>query len=423
MCRARLAMCLMVAAGCSGNSAPPVTYYADIKPILDTKCVGCHQPDAIAPFSLLSFEDAQSHAEEIRFAVSTREMPPWLAGRGCNEYQGDRSLADDQIRRIVDWVQQGAHPGDPTQAVTPVNAPAPGLSRVDRTLTMPADYQPTQVPDDYRCFVLDWPETSTTFVTGFRVLPGNPSIVHHVIAYLGQAAQADAFQQLDDAEPGPGYTCFGGPGGPPGAGMQWIGAWAPGTIGGDFPTDTGIRLDPGSKIILQVHYNIASEAATPDRSSIQLKIDAQVGHQAVRLPFTNYAWALQRQMPIAADDPDVAYTYSADLSKVLSVISQGVLTSGAPFVLHSAGFHMHTHGMSGHLAIERASGASECLLDIPRWDFHWQGAYDLVTPTVLQPGDQMSITCHFNNSGDPVELNWGEGTADEMCLSGVYLTQ
>ena len=62
----------------------------------------------------------------------------------------------------------------------------------------------------------------------------------------GAPADVAAYQQLDDADPAPGYVCFGGPGGPNGgADAQWLGAWAPGTLGNDFPAGTGIKVPAG----------------------------------------------------------------------------------------------------------------------------------------------------------------------------------
>ena len=52
----------------------------------------------------------------------------------------------------------------------------------------------------------------------------------------------------------------------------------------------------------------------------------------------------------------------------------------------------------------------------------------------LNPGDRLGLECHWDNSAGnqpfvdgqrvpPRELNWGEGTDDEMCLGGLYVTQ
>src|SRR5439155_15290894 len=130
----------------------------------------------------------------------------------------------------------------------------PGLTRVDLHLEMPVEYTQAQNPDEYRCFLIDWPSTTNQYVTGFRANPGNSSVVHHAIAFLIQPEDVATYQQLDAADLAPGYTCFGGPGGPV-EDASWVGAWAPGTPGTMYPADTGLLVRPGSKIALQVHYN------------------------------------------------------------------------------------------------------------------------------------------------------------------------
>ena len=72
------------------------------------------------------------------------------------------------------------------------------------------------------------------------------------------------------------------------------------------------------------------------------------------------------------------------------------------------------------------------LLEVPRWDFHWQQPYEFQAPYLLRPQDSIQVECEYDNSqqNQPViggqqqqtrDLGWGEGTADEMCLSFLYV--
>ena len=81
----------------------------------------------------------------------------------------------------------------------------------------------------------------------------------------------------------------------------------------------------------------------------------------------------------------------------------------------------------------RADGSSEPLLEIPRWAFEWQETYRFREPVRLETGDQLYVECHFDNSAEnqlvvngqrltPRDVNWGEGTTDEMCLGNVLIT-
>lgn len=76
------------------------------------------------------------------------------------------------------------------------------------------------------------------------------------------------------------------------------------------------------------------------------------------------------------------------------------------------------------MEIERKAGTKECMLHIPRWDFHWQPTYWFKQSKVVQPGDRMAIECRYDNSLPNAQyVEWGEGTEDEMCLGTFLMTQ
>lgn len=396
-----------------------VTYYEDVKPILDARCTACHHEGGIAPFSLTDYEDAQTWAPSVAAAIQAGTMPPWPPNADCNDYLGSRELTDEQIDTIVAWNDVAAPMGDPAKEGPPLTDVDPGLSRVDLSLEMAEPYTPQQSPDDYRCFLVPWSDefSGDAFVTGFRAVPGNQAIVHHVIAFLATPEQVAAYEDLDAAEAGPGYTCFGGTGGPS---RTWLGGWAPGGAGSDLPDGLGLQVPAGSMVILQVHYNTLNGAAEPDQTAIEFKVDESVDKVARVVPFANPGW-LAGGMDIPADDPDATHAFQRDVTQLL----------GGPQTVYTAALHMHTLGDHASLSVERADGSSACMLQIDDWDFHWQGSYGLQAPMQLAPGDEIKLECHFDNTAanqplvdgvpqQPRDVNWGEGTTDEMCL-GIML--
>src|SRR5437763_17218940 len=91
-------------------AAHPVTFTKDVAPIFQAKCEACHRPDSIAPMSLVNFENARPWAKSIRARVAAREMPPWHIDKtvGIQQFKNDRSLTDEEIATIVQWVDGGA---------------------------------------------------------------------------------------------------------------------------------------------------------------------------------------------------------------------------------------------------------------------------------------------------------------------------
>ncbi len=407
-------------------TSPPPTWHRDIAPLVKAKCEGCHVEGGIAPFALQTYAQVFALRDAVRASVELRSMPPWPPDADCTDYQQVRALSVEQILLLSRWVEEGAPEGDPSEAPA---EPAPtanagGLSRVDARLEMPLAYTPQQRPDEYRCFLMDWPYTDVRYVTGIRGEPGNAAIVHHLIAFVARPDQVAKAQALDEAEAGPGYTCFGGPGlNDDRAG--WLGTWVPGSLGMDFPEGTGLRVEPGSKVILQVHYNQSGTRGGSDRSAFALKTDSTVEKQAFLQPWANPTWVSKPEtMRIPAGQRDTVHTWKLDPTPYLSNLTGGVYPNNTPITVYSVALHQHTLGTSSKLEIVRRSGAKECLLDIPRWDFHWQGQYPLAQPKVLNPGDSLALECHWDNSAlGAVDVNWGEGTGDEMCLGVFYMTQ
>ena len=109
------------------------------------------------------------------------------------------------------------------------------------------------------------------------------------------------------------------------------------------------------------------------------------------------------------------------------------LADDAPLVMHSAGHHMHELGSTQRTELQHADGSSTCMLHTPDWDFNWQGRYYFKNPITFRAGDTLWMGCTWDNSAsnqpiidgvakEPVDVAWGEGTSDEMCLGGFYAT-
>jgi hypothetical protein len=433
-------MLLVAIAGCSAPTtgvptASRVRYYRDVKPILEAKCVSCHAPGAFAASSFTTAADAAKYRAAMKLETSARRMPPWPPSNGCASYQGDRSLSDAQVATLAAWGDSQGEPGSEADFKPLAVAPPLKLSRTDLTIAMPQAYTPVLSPDEYRCFLMDWPLTTDTHITGFSVDPGVVAIVHHTLVYIVPPDQVAAYQSLDDAEAGPGYSCFAGPN----KGLEQfplqVGAWVPGTFGVDYPAGTGIKVAAGSKLVVQMHYNTAFAKPVADTTSVRVKVDATVEKEAFIMPFTNPSWVKLRTMPIDAGAPDTMYDFAFDATTAVALRTKGAIASNRPFTIYTAALHQHLHGTHSTLEVVKANGTKQCLLDIPAWDFHWQGSYALTTPRVVNPGDSLRIECHWDNSDArqplgpdgrpamPQPLNWGEGTNDEMCIGFMLLTQ
>lgn len=69
--------------------------------------------------SLLTYEEARPWAVAIKEEVTERRMPPWGVVKGFGEFKDEQGLSQEEISRLVDWVEGGAPAGEdkylPTQ--------------------------------------------------------------------------------------------------------------------------------------------------------------------------------------------------------------------------------------------------------------------------------------------------------------------
>ena len=396
------------------------TWYHDIAPIVAARCVRCHNAGGLAPFPLETHAQLADEGDAIARVVENRTMPPFMPAPCCNHFRDDTSLTDTQRAQMLAWIAGGM----PEGAAADVGAPLPAvgvLPRKDLTLTMRAEYMPNvSAHDDTRCFLLDWPLTETTFVTGFGVTPGVRGEVHHALVVTAPGDQRAAMEELDGKDAGEGWSC---PGGVIWGIDDYVGAWSPAWEGVTMPPLTGHKVDSDDVVILTVHYTRPHDdtAVVADRTSVDLMLAARVDHMLTSIAVVDGRW-LWGGMPIPKDDPAVYYAAEYDPTSVYS--------NGKPITAVGVNLHMHERGNRGLVGIRHQDGSETCLLQIDAYDHAWQGDYSFTAPIMIAPGDRVHVECVFDNTlghqrvvggapEEPRDLNWAED--GEMCVGFITI--
>ena len=437
--------CLALATAVSGG---PGATYADVAPIFQSKCAGCHTVGGIAPFSLATASDARAHAQLIKAMTQAHVMPPWPPGRDSKPFVGQRNrqLTVRELDLIASWVDGGAHAG-PRVAPPPKPSAPKGLVFEPRTAYMP---RPQVGLDDYHCTLIEPKLSQNRMVTAAHVLPGRPDIVHHVILYELSAAGVPAARAMNNASGGNGWTCFGGPG----VGDddidhgRWLGVWVPGKTNDAFPSGTGMTLAKSAAIVVQIHYNLIHHAR-PDRTRISLEF-APAGASVKPLETKQYFAPIEVPCPAGVKNPlckraaAIAYLRkaygpesAATPNELLQFCGRALPAAAGPTTtcdrrldgattIYAVAGHMHVRGVD--IRVELNPGPrGTTLLHIPAWNFHWQDFYTLQKPIQARAGSIVRVTCRYDNSQAkqpviggqrllPRYVLWGEGTTDEMCL-------
>jgi hypothetical protein len=333
-------------------------------------------------------------------------MPPWPPDPEYSRLAHERVLSAAEKSKIMDWVDGGTPQGNMS-----LEPPAPTFSNKgdlpgtpDLVVKIPTYTSTASGTDIYRCFVLPTGLTADKFITAFEALPGDRSIVHHVIIY---ADTTNASTLLDQADPLPGYTSFGGIGT---SKAIMLGAWVPGATPLQYPAGFGTRLYSNAKLVLQIHYP-AGTAGMKDSTEVRFFFSSAPGIRDVSLTAVlNHSANINTPLFIPAN------TVKSFTEKQL-----------IPFDVTMLGVAPHMHLLAQNIesfGIAPVSGDTDRYISIPEWDFHWQGVYLLRQAKKVLAGTTVYANATYDNttanpenpSNPPVDVRLGEATTDEMML-------
>jgi len=155
--------------------AADLTYSKDVAPIFFERCTVCHHPNDIAPMSLMTYRDTRPWAKAIRDAVLTKKMPPWFADSHYGTFENNPGLSQEEIDRIVAWVDQGAKEGDPKDLPAPPKfTDGWRIGTPDLIIQIPDEQTiAANAPDDYKIVVSTAEFKEDVWVKAVELRPGN----------------------------------------------------------------------------------------------------------------------------------------------------------------------------------------------------------------------------------------------------------
>lgn len=401
----------------------PVTnngYHGDIQLIFQDNCEGCHGAGRGATPVFSDYASTIAIKDLIQYNIRhggrhahVGYMPPFFAADNGSRFADYRQLSEKEIRKITQWIGQGTSAGDSTQsrAYTPPTTTTPaGILTEFKT---PADFKPVTYAstgkDLYQCFILDTDIKTTQYLMGTLAIPGNPKLVHHVLLFAIPARYNDALFAADQNTAEPGYPCFGAPLNK--VSPEIVGGWAPGFR---LPAaeDRGFALEPGTRLVVQIHYNFAADPQGSDQTTVQLWLSET---RPKALQKTYPIGDLVLNIPAGANHHVETAAYPAAF--LIPKDDVGLIYEVLP--------HAHLLGQEITYTLHRENGTDEELIHIPRWNFQWQQFYHFKTPVKVYPGDSISIRCVYDNSvnnrfqpkNPPIDVHWGNPPPMRCALS------
>jgi len=406
-------MTTLSAAPAAGPATP--TFTKDIAPIFQQKCEACHRPDSMAPMSLMTYEEVRPWVRSIKARVESHQMPPWAIDKtiGIQEFKNDRSLSEDQIATILQWVDAGSPKGDPKDMPAPVKWPDDqgwllaknfGQTEPDLIIKSTPWTQKAGANDTWWRPVVPTGLTEDRWVRAIEIRPGTVlgrKITHHAIARLSQD-ETDPLAVVDVDPTGQVQA---------GTFMEW----AVGKQGEVMRPNSGKLMKAGSKIQWDIHYSNGGEDVT---DVVELGIYFYPKGQEPK-----YRQVLHLMGATNAGGVDIPPNTVKSTEGFFVLKENARVESFQP--------HMHLRGKAMQMDAILPTGQVQTLSYVRDFNFNWMSSYfyaDDAAP-LLPKGTILKVTAWHDNTAanknnpDPnVWVGYGDRTVDEMAHAWVNVT-
>ncbi len=407
------------ASAVAADAAKPVTFSKDVAPIFQAKCQECHQPNSIAPMSLITFQEARPWARAIKERVATRQMPPWHIDPsvGVQKFKNDMSLSDEQVDTIVRWVDAGAPQGDPKD----LPAPRPlvtdnewkgvrdGYGPPDIVVKSSEYNMPAQHQDVWYRPMADLPITEPRWARMVEIRPLSlkaRKTIHHSIAYLVLNNDPEAVNTGTANGPGPDRR--GNADDDLVNRRPQLMEWAIGKGYDLFRPGTGKLLLPGEKIAWDQHIHaVGEEIASGSEIGIWLyKKGEEPKKRSYLIGFTGIDRSKMLDIP-----PN-----SMAMTEGFTVLKENAL-------IENFQPHFHLRGKSMQVEAILPDGGKQVISYVGNFNFNWMTnyIYDDDAAPLLPKGTVIHVTAWYDNTKanknnpDPDQwVGYGDRTVDEM---------
>ena len=376
------------------TSSEPITFYKDIRPILDQSCNACHWESGRS-FNMITHTYPLVWSSIIARDIVDGGKPPPTPNPTCREYVGgDWHLTDVDIQTIVDWVDLGSPIGFEEDAPTYTHWPTIGPFDQEYSLS-----ETIQVPlnEGYRCYA--YPIENQVGLKGLQMTTNNEEYIHHSLVYL--SSSNDLPNNPADFE----CTYSGNP--------NWdlVAGWRPGAP--PMELENGIILENQDYVVVQTYYTPPIE---PDPSE-----DFQA---------PTFSWGA-----LFSSEPDIQVVSTEIEGFVIPAGSSNHQESGSYLwqgeTADLVGLMPRTHllgtGVSASILYE--DGNEDCLLTQDGYDFGMPHNILFVDPPSLSNNDVLSYQCSWDNSSGnmrqnfqpPINVVHGTGRNDGVCRITLFV--
>jgi mono/diheme cytochrome c family protein len=361
-----------------------ISYSKTIAPLLEEKCVACHQEGGIAPFAFDNYERVKQFSGMIREAVRTDRMPPWDPDPHVATFKDDKSLSGDQIKTLVAWVEAGAPRGEGEDTLAKVRHVAPEwpLGKPDLIVDIPKYTIPATGYVDYQYPTTPNPLTEGRWLKAATAKVSQRQGVHHILSGV-----------IPEGATEKGMQAWGGA----------VGGYTVGMESTVAPNGIGSWVPAGGQFAYQMHYTpFGKEAVSAEQIGLYFYPEGEMPD------------LIMREMPLVDQFIEIPANDGNHVETAYFLFPKDA-------ILHTAVVHAHYRGTYSKLELMTPDGKRETILNVPFYDFNWQRMYEFAKPIDIPAGSKLIATYIYDNSKrNPANPNpnetivWGDQSFEEM---------
>jgi len=419
--------------------AEPVTFCRQVAPILYKHCVSCHRAGQIAAESpLVTYADAAPRAAAIEEKVARHEMPPWPADSTKSaKFRNDPSLTQQEIDTLIAWVKAGTPKGnDADLPPTPHFAEGwqhPKGLAPDLVITLPETQLPAEREIPYLRSLVKVPVSDDKWIVAMQVLPGNSAVVHHMAItelVLPDGMTPENIDKLESVARKLGFAnglnvhfAVTAPGNS--AVYDMLGVYTPGTTIETYEDDSAKLLKACKNCYLNfnIHYQTTGK---PEKDQTRVAFwfaPKAPKHQLLRVPASGETILADGRQVLTDAPGEKAEGTTAAIPPIPAGDANyevaGITGYTQPVTIYQFQPHAHLRGKDFTYSVVFPDGHEQTVLTVPKYDFHWQLAYELEEPLHLPAGSKLIVTAHYDNSSANENLRHHHGHGEGEHANGL----
>ena len=376
-----------------------VNFTQHVAPIIYKNCTICHRPEGIGHFDLITYEDAKRYAGGMAFAAKERLMPPWPADPNYTEFVGQKIMSDTDIEILKKWVEDGLLEGPKHDLPELPEYPSKSLvGEPDVTIPVTPTYLKANNYDTFLIVKVPFELPQDTFASLVEFVPGKNNVVHHVNGdmikydyhkkknvfegeyvtnFVHDSTIKLAFEKLGLPNDDGSYPVL----------QKSVVNYLPGTYGQLYPKGIGGYKIPrkGAFLLNDLHYGFTTDEAVWDSSYINIFYAKKPPKRPV-LEFQMGTLGVSPVLPDLVIQPNAVEDVH---TKIVVPEDISVLTINP---------HMHLLGVSFKAYALKPNGDTIRLINIPRWDFHWQYFYTFKKMVKIPKGSTIVAEGVYDNT-------------------------